>query len=120
MTPLYRKEKIAMDKILIRFSDVAQDIFKQLDNENLAKCREVNKVWCKFIENGSLLWRRRIQKFNKNQIEFQDAWKLVTNKASFEKLREIALTVEEFYKFESYIKAGTTVRWTGFFAKLKP
>lgn len=44
-----------MDEVLIRFPDAAKDIFKQVDDKNLAKCREVNKIWCNFVDNGKLL-----------------------------------------------------------------
>ena len=88
-----------MDELLRRFPDVAQNIFKQLDDKSLANCRKVNKFWSNFIDTSSLLWRRRIQKYSKNQTEFQDDWKLVTTKVSFEKVKELAQTVEEFYKF---------------------
>ena len=88
-----------MDELLRRFPDVAQNIFKQLDDKSLANCRKVNKFWSNFIDTSSLLWRKRIQKYSKNQTEFQDDWKLVTTKVSFEKVKELAQTVEEFYKF---------------------
>ena len=84
-----------MDEVLIRFPDAAKDIFKQVDDKNLAKCREVNKIWCNFVDNGKLLWRR-IQKYYKNQTWFQDAWKLVTTKVPTEKLRELAQALKNY------------------------
>ena len=89
-----------MDVILQRFPVAVQDIFKQLDDKSLANCREVSKICRNFLDNDSLLWRRRIQKYDKNQTEFQEAWKLVTTKVPIEKLREIALAVEKFYKLD--------------------
>ena len=86
-----------MDQILIKFPVVGQYIFKQLDDKSLANCREVNKIWGNFLDHDSLLWKRRIQKYDKNQTEFQEAWKLVTTKVPIGKLRELALTVEKFY-----------------------
>ena len=87
-----------MDELLRRFPDVAQNIFKQLDDKSLANCREVNKIWCNFLDNKSFFWRRRIQKYSKNQTQFQDAWRIVTKKVSIEKLRELAIAIEKFYK----------------------
>ena len=89
-----------MDVILQRFPVSLQDIFKQLNDKSLANCREVSKIFRNFLDNDSLLWRRRIQKYDKNQTEFQEAWKLVTTKVPIEKLREIALAVEKFYKLD--------------------
>ena len=77
-----------MDQILIRFPVVGQYIFKQLDDKSLGNCRGVNKIWGNFLDHDSLLWRRRIQKYDKNQTEFQDAWNLITTKVPIVKLRE--------------------------------
>ena len=56
-----------MDEILIRFPTVGGNIFKNLDDESLVKCKEVNTIWCNFLDNV-LLWRRRIQQFFKYQL----------------------------------------------------
>ena len=87
-----------MDKVLRRFPDVAQDIFKQLDDKSLVNCMEVNKIWHNFLDNDSLFWRRRIQKYNKNQTEFKEPWKLVTTQVPTGILKELALATEIFYK----------------------
>ena len=91
-----------MDQILKRFPDVAQDIFKQLDNKSLVNCMEVSKIWHNFLSNDSLLWKRRIIKHEKCQTEFKEAWKLVTKQSPTRKLREVALAIENFYKSEKY------------------
>ena len=90
-----------MDEILIRFPVVGQTIFKQLDDKNLAKSREVSKVGHDFLDNDSLLWRRRIQKYFKNQTEFSKDWKLVTNKTPIDILKKLAITVENFFSFNA-------------------
>ena len=87
-----------MEEVLSRFPVLAQDVFKQLDDKSLANYREVNKIWCNFLDNKSFFWRRRIQKYSKNQTQFQDAWRIVTKKVSIEKLRELAIAIEKFYK----------------------
>ena len=85
-----------MDEILIRFPVVGQEIFKQLDDKSLTKCREVSKVCCDFMDTDSLLWRRRIQKYSKNESEFHKDWKLVTRKVSVGNLKQLAFAVEKF------------------------
>ena len=86
-----------MDEILIRFPIRGEDIFKQLDDKTLANCKNVSKVWYNFLDNGSLLWKRRIWKFTQNQVEFNNHWKLVTNKAPIDMLRNLATAVEEYF-----------------------
>ena len=86
-----------MDEVLLKFSVVGQKIFKQLDDKSLARSREINKIVLSFLDNGSMLWRRRINKYAKNQIEFYKDWKLVTKKVSLQVMKELALATEEFY-----------------------
>ena len=40
-----------MEDQIFRFPHIAQQIFEQLDNKNLATCREVDKDWQYFIDN---------------------------------------------------------------------
>ena len=87
-----------MEEVLIRFPVVGLKIFKQLDDKGLMKCRKVGKTWRVFLDDDSIFWRRRIQKYAKNQTEFQKDWNLVTTKISVEILKEFTLAVEEFYK----------------------
>ena len=89
-----------MEEVLSRFPVVAQEVLKQLDDKSLAKCREVHKIFYNFLDNQSIFWRRKIQKSIKNQTQFQDAWRVVTTKISIEELRELAVAVEKFFKFD--------------------
>ena len=66
-----------MDEILGRFPHLGHKVFKQLDDQSLSKCRIINKFWQKFLENekgkvknDSVLLKRKIQKFIKNQVVF--------------------------------------------------
>ena len=87
-----------MNEILIRFPTVGLKIFRQLDNESLAKSKRINKIVSIFLEKGTLTWKRRIQKYISNQIEFIQDWKVVIKKISLELLKELALNVEAFYQ----------------------
>ena len=87
-----------MEEILIRFPVIGQKIFKQLDNNNFVKCREVGKIWYNFLDNDRLLWKRKIQNYAKNQVEFDKYWKFVTKNASVDILKKLAIASEEFSK----------------------
>ena len=87
-----------MEEVLTRFPTIGQEIFKLLDDKSLAKSRETSKIWCLFLDNDSLLWQRRILKFSKYQIEFNEAWKMVTSNVSVKFLKKLALALEKYYK----------------------
>ena len=91
-----------MDEILIRFPVIGQKIFKELDNKNLAKCRNVSKFWQHFLDNDSLLWKRRIEKYAQNQVKYNEDWKLVTSKVPFKILKKLAIAMEGFFRGHNY------------------
>ena len=87
-----------MEEILARFPIVGQKIFKELDDKSLAKSRETSKVCCQFLDNNSLLWKRRILRFTKNQFKIHETWKMVTNCVPIEFLRKLTIAGEKYYK----------------------
>ena len=88
-----------IENILLRFPVIGQEIFKQLNNQDLTKCKEVCHSWGYFLNNETLVWLRMLQKYNKNHVEFQDDWKKVTTKVPCEILKRLAIATEQFYTF---------------------
>ena len=89
-----------MEEVVIRFPHLGEKIFDQLDYQNLTKCKEVSRSLRKFLEENKLLWKRMIiEKYSANNVEFKDAWKLVTEKVPTQIVKELALAVEKFYSF---------------------
>ena len=86
-----------MNEVLIRFPVAGLKIFKQLDDKSLIKSKGINKIVHTFLDNCSLIWRRRIMKYLIGPVEFKPAWRLVMRKVSNKKSKEIALAIEEFY-----------------------
>ena len=91
-----------MEEFLERFPRVGEEIFKQLDNQNLAKCREVSRSQYKFLEESKVLWRRMIEKYSANNLEFKNAWKLVVERVPVQNVKELAIAVEQFYSFRPH------------------
>ena len=64
---VHRQESIndnaKMDEVLLRFPLIGLEIFQQLDDKNLTRCREISKTWCKFIDNHGIILRRKIKKY---------------------------------------------------------
>ena len=87
-----------MEEILLRFSVVGQKIFTQLDNKGITKFKTISKACCAFLDNNSILWKRRIQMYSKNHIEFENEWNMVTRKVSVDILKDLALAMEQFLK----------------------
>ena len=52
-----------MEELFEKFSPSAKQIFEELDNKNLSKCREVCKSWQEFIDDEKITWNRILTKF---------------------------------------------------------
>ena len=87
-----RPESI-MDNALLRFPHLGESIFEELDNESLAKSREVCDFWKIFIDDQKLPWIRMI----KSYIKFLDPWQELIKISRVETLQEIACTVHKYY-----------------------
>ena len=88
-----------IESILFRFPVIGQEIFKQLDNQNLTKCKEICHSWGYFLNDEPLVWLRMLQKYDKNHVEFQEDWKKVITKVPCETLKSLAIATEQFYTF---------------------
>ena len=49
---------LVMRELILRIPHLAEQIFQQLENEDLAKSREVEKLWQKFIDERNYPWLR--------------------------------------------------------------
>ena len=50
-----------MEEVFQRFPHLSEDIFKVLDNETLANCEEVSKVWFAHLDDQNFLHLRRVE-----------------------------------------------------------
>ena len=62
-----------MDEVILRFPTVAKNLFKEIDNEGLTKCKKVSKSWRNFINNQKDLWLRIIRLQYESPLQL---WKL--------------------------------------------
>ena len=56
------KRKRNVEEIFWRFPHIGEKILEKIDNESVANCRQVNKWWCKFVDQGKALLIRKIQR----------------------------------------------------------
>ena len=90
-----------MDEIILRFPLMAEQIFEELDDQNLTKCRGISNIWYDATER--IQWTRRIQNLTKENRNHQSSWKLVLAKIPTEilNLHCILLQVVVTYSFYS-------------------
>ena len=69
-----------LSSVLKRFPHLGVEIFNNLDNKNLTKCKEVSRYQRKFLEEKKLLWTRMIEKYNVNHLYFKEDWNLMMKK----------------------------------------
>ena len=86
-----------MEEIFRRFSGLGKRILQQLDDKNLAKCREVNKTWKKSIDQDKTIWKRQIKK-QVGHANWSQDWKMVMLKTSTDTVIELATAVSQFFK----------------------
>ena len=70
-----------MEQLILRFSHVTEQIFQQLENKDLAKCREVKKLWQKFIDEQKTIPLRKLQAWNQLQsfVKFAKCFEKIRN-----------------------------------------
>ena len=86
-----------LNQLLKKFPILGEEIFNQLDNQDLIKCKEIARIPNDFLKKNKVLWKRMIKKYNVNHLEFKDDWKKVMEKVPAENVKKLALAVEQFY-----------------------
>ena len=102
-------QHIIMEEIILRFPVIAEQIFDQLDDQNVMKCRQICKTWYDVTER--LQWIRKIQKMAKDRFQsfhmkysyeqklyddHQISWKSVLVKTPTHFLKKLAVTRDWF------------------------
>ena len=77
-----------LNSVLKRFPHLGVEIFNNLDNKNLTKCKEVSRYQRKFLEKEKLLWTRMIEKYYVNHLEFKEDWSLIMKKVPAKIVKE--------------------------------
>lgn len=56
------KRKRNIEELFWRFPHIGEQIIEKIDNQSVANCRQVNKWWCNFVDDGNSLLVRKIQR----------------------------------------------------------
>ena len=84
-----------MDEIFARFPHIGDQIYTELDNQTLTRCRQVWDSWRTFLDSEKLLWVRSILNYIEPENSYQ--WKNFTKKNPASILEEIEHGVRQFY-----------------------
>lgn len=80
---------------------IGQKICKQLDNRSLENLKRVSKSWNGFINQNKVIWKRKLQMYERNHTEFKEDWNLVIAKTPVETIKQLTNAVEDFYTFRA-------------------
>ena len=84
-----------MDKQFIaRFPGLAEQVFQQLNNEDLIKSKEVDKAWSDLIDQR-LLYKRMVQSCTREVKHYKNEFNLVLKKMPAENLKKFALACQD-------------------------
>ena len=87
---------------MLRYPHIVEQVFDNLDNSELTKCREVSTFWCDFIDNHKNTSIRKITKYIQNSSmqkdEFKELWSTILSKSNVETVQGLAFGVQEFYE----------------------
>ena len=86
---------ISMESIFLKIPDLGEKIFKEIDNQSLVKCKEVQRSWYNFINEEKVLWFRMIQNYIGDDNEFLTAWRKVLWKVPVAFVTQIAIVTQK-------------------------
>ena len=96
-----------MEEVFLRFSHLSNEMFISLDNESISKCREVSKVWKKYLDNQRFYEIRKIKAIVGKFHKIGEAWEIVFNTASKATIMDLGRAVTQFYV------TGTNLKYYG-------
>ena len=91
-------EASVIDGFILKFPDVARDIFKELNNESLTTCRSVSGLWCDYLDNQKFCWIRMIQRYRRNMEKAYQQWKKVLKNTPVRFVKEISVATRSIFQ----------------------
>ena len=93
-----------MEELILRFPHLSESIFREIDSENLVKCREVHELWCNHLDAQKFLKMRMIKATVKQFHEISNAWTRVFKTATTQTILDLGEAVQIFYQRSSVLK----------------
>ena len=93
-----------MEDILNRFPHLGKLTLNNLDNKSLINGKKASRDVSKFLENEKFFWVRILKRYHRNIDRFEESWKEVIKKTSFEMMKQLAVMVQNFFQLYPIIK----------------
>ena len=94
------------EEFFLRFPQLGEDIFKELNNQSLVKCKRVDRTWNSFLVDQRFILMRKIRKTTGLSSEFRKLWKTFPTSDTFTS-EDLQRALMKF--FENYQKLNTGV-----------
>ena len=92
------------EEFFLRFPQLGEDIFKELNNRSLVKCKRVCRTWDSFLVDQKFILMRKIRKATGLSCEFKKLWKTFPTGETFTS-EDLQTSLMKF--FEKYQKLDT-------------
>ena len=89
-----------MEKLFEEYPLSPKEIFEELDNKNLTKCRQVCKLWRDFIDNEKIVWNRILMKFPSGEGMYFSRFRTFS-------MYQGGMNVLSFYRFKIFLSWST-------------
>ena len=95
---LLNSQQLSMDDLTLRFSHLAEKIFKSLNNETVAECKETSKFWYSFLGAQKFVQIRVIVAKINQFHRIGKSWNHVFKTATTKTIMVLGQAVEQFYQ----------------------
>ena len=93
-----------MNNVILRFPNLAQKIFEELNNKSLSNCRKVDDLWRGFVDMQKFTFVRKVQIQFENMTQFHEDLETVYAKTPVETLKKLTMTVDQFLRENPHVK----------------
>ena len=98
-----KSDPYPLQDFLLRHPSLSEAIFDEIDDKNLVKCRSLSNICCNIIDEQRNTWMKMIRrKYSKRHLNiFQKDWGKVFHRTPIEFVKELALTVQSKFKWDT-------------------
>ena len=84
-----------LDVMILRFPQIAEKVFGELDDKTMTNCKEVSRPWNVFLDEEKVQWFRILQKY---VVCFYNDWQIVLKKTPATTIKSFALWTQQYFK----------------------
>ena len=84
-----------LDVMILRFPQIAEKVFGELDDKTMTNCKEVSRPWNVFLDEKKVQWFRILQKYAEY---FYNDWQIALMKTPAKTTKTFALWTQQYFK----------------------